>query len=385
LYSYVDNDVNERIGQSEVLFQFTFLLPPFFLGYSIIFLLDYYKWVSKSKKIYFNFYNFGDLDIINSLFLVLVIFSKFVLTVTDGSLGAFTIFVVFTRMTFPLIILVFYSFRSNKQLSVLNLYLLCFFIIIDLFYSSWRSELIFVFISITISIIFKYNFNRKQIYQFLIISLLTIIFSMPFQILKKNSEEMGLKNISFLNGTILDQLVTGFKIIPHFIVNRLNYLREMSYVNSAILYNKINYIDGESYSSIFYQLIPRTIWKDKPLFNEFYGRRVPRLVGLVGESDQGTSWAVNPFAEFLYNFNYSGLWIFIILLFTLLRKIDLLTDSLNIDSRLKLYLELSLFFLSLNLVSLIFSSTYLIWLFIFILIINKFIINKNKTFNLNNL
>ncbi len=375
-YYFIDNDINERIGQSEVLKQFSFILPPFVFGYFIVFILDYYKWVGNSNKRYFNYFDFNDLDKFNFYFLLLIIFSKLILTRVNGTSGIFTIFVVFSRLIFPCIILVFYTLKYKNLLSIINLCTIIFFIIIDLFFSQWRSDLIFVIISISISLIFKFHLTKKQIYRFCLLSFLLVVFYLPFQFAKKNDENFDYKTIKVINTSFDVQILNGLKLIPEFVVNRLNYIREMAYVNSAISNNKIQYQNGDSYSNLIYQLIPRELWTNKPLFNEFYGRQIPRSIGLVGEMDNYTSWAVNPFAEFLYNFNHNWLWLFVIILFFLFRGIDLFIDALYIDSRLKLYLEFSLFFLSLNLVSLIFSSTYLLWLVIIFIIFNKFIKDK---------
>jgi hypothetical protein len=378
LYIYIDNDINERIGQQEVLDQFSLLFPSFTFGYFIVFLSDYFSWVSNSKKISFK-QNISGFDTINSVYILILLFSKFIIEIVDATSGVNTIFVVFSRFLFPVIIIVFYSFNFKRPLSVLNLLILFIFIIIDLIFSKWRSDFIFVILSISISFLLKSNFDSKKSFKIFLSSLIFISVILPFQFLKKNTDVSDKTELfSSIKGSVFDQFYLGISLFPSFIINRLNYIREMAYVNFAVIRNKIQLLDGESYSNLFLQLIPRIFWDNKPKFNEFYGRLIPRQIGLVSESDLNTSWAVNPFAEFLYNFSHEYLWIFVVLYFLFLRFLDRISYSFNFDLRIKFYLILSLFFLSINLVSLSFTSTYLLWLFITVAILNKIFKNTSS-------
>jgi hypothetical protein len=198
--------------------------------------------------------------------------------------------------------------------------------------------------------------------------------------LKREHSEINLNYSEILNESLTLSNSVKINYISSFISQRINYVRELGYVQFAISNHSLEYRNGDSYKEIFYQLIPRFLWSDKPSYNYTTGYVIPRKVQLVSESDEITSWGVNVFAEFSYNFNYEYLPVFIVLFYFFLNFIDTMAVSLGLKIQNLLLLQVSLFFVTLNLVSIIYSSTYFLWLFLIIIFINKFSIGSDEDF-----
>jgi hypothetical protein len=212
-----------------------------------------------------------------------------------------------------------------------------------------------------------------------VLSLLVVFIILPFQQSKKLSTETDFNtNTAFVNSLDVsygDRLL----VTSAFFAERINYAREIGYVQNAIKKGNFAYRYGESYYEIIYQLIPRIFWTDKPSYNTFTGREVPRIIGLVSRSDTSTSWGVNCFAEFIYNYPYEALPVFVILLYFLLNYFDTITTRIRLTPQYTWLLQTTLFFLSLNLVSVIFSSTYFLWTFLIVIILNSLSTLNNDT------
>lgn len=198
-----------------------------------------------------------------------------------------------------------------------------------------------------------------------------LIFIIPFQQLKKSvtSNSNFNTNVAFnqsLNYTLDERLA----IAGSFFAERINYTREMGYVQNAVEKKYLPYRDGQTYIEVFFQLIPRFFWAQKPVYNRFTGYELPRTIGILGISDESSSWGVNCFAEFIYNFSYVYLPFFILALYFIINYLDKMVSKIGLVPEYAWLLQTTLFFLSLNLVSVIFSSTYFLWSIIIIIILN---------------
>jgi len=133
--------------------------------------------------------------------------------------------------------------------------------------------------------------------------------------------------------------------------------------------NWLNYKEGETYEQIVLQLVPRILWPDKPSFNQYSNHYIPRRIGLVGEEVEYTSWGVNAYAEFIMNFHYKYLLVFVPLLFGVVNIIDRLISSIYKNPIIMWVTSTSFFFTTFEMVGVVNVSTYILWL----LIINKLI------------
>ena len=229
-------------------------------------------------------------------------------------------------------------------------------------------------------IIGGYLKNKINFFFIIILRLVVLFYILPFQLLKREQSDKNFISNEVFNKSLLLSSDVKINYITVFLSQRINYARELGYVQFAIDNHNLEYRDGETYKEIFFQLIPRYIWNDKPSYNSITGFDIPRKVQLLSETDEFSSWGVNIFAEFCYNFNYKYLPFFILVIYLLLNYLDSLCYHLELKIQNQLILQFILFFLTLNLVSLIYSSTFYLWSFILIFILNKISIGSNEDF-----
>lgn len=352
-------DIGERVEKKYLIEEINSFLIYFILGYAIFIFFKTKRKSTEKQDIRIFEIPKTELNIYNSIFLIVIIISKISLNYIDGNMGVGTIFPVVIRFTFPLVILCVFAVTIRSFHSVLNLLLMLLLLVGDFIFSTWRSELIFFIFSITLAILYKFNMNLMRSVVLVILSVILILIVLPFQQLKKNSDYRitEVDNLSF---------VEGVNLAAPFLVSRLNYCREMAYVGYAVDHGTLDISFGGTYKNLLVQIVPRAIWPSKPLFNNQYGREIGQTIGLIGYNDEYTSWAVNPFAEFMYNFNRKYLVFFVFILFYFFYLIDIWVRRISLSGALRAYLVLTLFFICLNLVSVVFTSTYIIWSIIFV-------------------
>ena len=378
---YYDDSVPERIGRFNLLNTLNSLYPYLIIGYSTIMYLEY-----KNRKVTRSNLNlFGSLQKVfnkdhnNYLFLVLTLsiignyFSSFIFAKS----GIGTIFPVLSYLVYPITIFIVYTFDFKSTKSLILLIILISYFGYQSFFSLWRSQLI---LFIACFIIGGYLKNKINFFFIIILSLVVLFYILPFQLLKREQSDKNFISNEVFNKSLLLSSDVKINYITVFLSQRINYARELGYVQFAIDNHNLEYRDGETYKEIFFQLIPRYIWNDKPSYNSITGFDIPRKVQLLSETDEFSSWGVNIFAEFCYNFNYKYLPFFILVIYLLLNYLDSLCYHLELKIQNQLILQFILFFLTLNLVSLIYSSTFYLWSFILIIILNKISIGSNEDF-----
>lgn len=289
--------------------------------------------------------------------------------------GIGTIFPVLRNLLFPTLVLLIYNVRRSNKTSILLLILGLALIGVNSFLSVWRSQLIMFMFSIGAGLMLK---DKRFILLGLIAGPLFFIVILPFQNAKKYGR---IKNQGFSEaviGSFKNTKVSPFELSVAFVAERMSYARESAYVLRGIDKGYIEYRYGATYAEAIFQLVPRLFWPDKPSYNQLVNRIIPRKIGLVNKLDRNTSWGVNYFAEFLYNFPLIYLPLFFLLYWSLIQWLDKLTGKLNLSRESLMMLRFSLFFLVLNTVSLTYSSTYFVWLFVTIKIVDRFIKRKSS-------
>jgi len=362
---------SDRIARNVITAKIDLLYPYLIFGYLILVGIEFYnrKKLGVLQRMTFLYLKeHVNLNAFN-IFILLLSFIGYLFSSSDiSNSGAGTLFPVFSNLLLPISILIVFNVNKNDSLSIWLLIILILLVGVQAFVSSWRSQLILFFGCVVIG----WSLRGKMNYYIIsILSIAFIVFIIPFQQLKKNNfnNYNYETNIAFeesLDFTVDQRL----EMSGSFFAERINYTREMAYVQNALDRNLLSYRYGETYIEIFFQLIPRFLWSSKPVYNRFTGYEVPRKIGILGKSDETSSWGVNSFAEFIYNFSYEYLPIFILALYSLLFYLDKLVYRIRLRPEYTWLLQITLFFLSLNLVSVIFSSTYFLWSFIVIILLN---------------
>jgi hypothetical protein len=381
LFFYLDDSIPERIGRDNLIETLNLINPFLIIGYLILLYLEHKKRRLSNNKL--NFFELlqnsfsKDYSFYFFFILVLSIIGNFFSSYSFAKSGIGSIIPVLSYLVYPITIFIAYTFKRNNSKSIILLFLLVSYFGYQSFFSLWRSQFLLFIFSLLFGIYLKY---KSKLGVFIIISVFVVSFILPFQILKREKSEINLNYSEILYESLTLSNSVKINYISAFLSQRINYVRELGYVQFAIANHSLEYRNGDSYKEIFYQLIPRFLWSDKPSYNYTTGYVIPRRAQLVSESDEITSWGVNVIAEFIYNFNYEYLPVFIVLFYLFLNFIDTMTVSLGLKIQNLLLLQVSLFFVTLNIVSIIFSSTYFLWVFLIIIFIDKFSIGSDEDF-----
>ena len=382
-YARVELPSDVRVTRDIIDEKLALIVPYLFFGYLIISLIEYQKnaRLKNEKNIAVTNLNeillkFKNLNLFNSVFFGLAFLGSLFSQLSMANSGIGTFIPVFNNFLFPITILIIYNFKSSDKFSFILLILLIALVGFNAFTSAWRSQLLFFAGSVLIGLNLR---GKLNFYLVLSLAIVYFLFILPFQQIKKyNYVEYAKGPLETLAKTFDLSFSERIDIASLFIAERINYNREICFVVNGLETNNLEYRNGESYSELFLQLIPRFFWPEKPSYNYFSGYVLPRKVGLLGVEDESTSWGVNSFAEFSYNFSYNYLPIFIIIFYFVLNYFDVLVVKLKLLPEFAWLLQTTLFFLSMNLVSVIYSSTYFLWAFISIILISK-LFNENTT------
>ena len=378
---YFDETVPERISRSNIINTLNSINPYLIIGYSITLFLEFKnrKLTRSNLNLFKSLQNIFNKDYSTYLFFVLTlaIIGNYFSSSVFAKSGIGTILPVLSYLAYPITIFIFYTFDFKNTKSLILLVILFSYFGYQSFFSLWRSQLI---LFISCFLIAGYLKNKTSFIFIIILSLVVLFYVLPFQLLKREQSEINFSYNEIFNKSLLLSSDVKINYITTFLSQRVNYARELGYVQFALDNNNLEYRDGETYKEIIFQLIPRYLWNDKPSYNSITGFDIPRKVLLLSETDEFSSWGVNIFAEFCYNFNYKYLPIFILVIYLSLNYLDRLSYHLGLKIQNQLVLQFTLFFLTLNLVSIIYSSTYFLWLFIVIILINKISIRSNEDF-----
>jgi hypothetical protein len=228
-------------------------------------------------------------------------------------------------------------------------------------WSAWRSILVILSASIMMGAVLIAPRRTPLV---LIAGTFIMSILIPFQVLKRGDYEKFRSNpFQTLTETFDLSKEERFEMIGNFTALRINYTRELTYVNRAIE-SGMELRHGETYVGIFYQLIPRAFWRSKPQLASWAGFELPRHVGLVQEVDPNTSWAVNMFAEATYNF---GLWCLVWFVPLIFRLSELVSVILNAVCRSQQALwlgNIAFFYLFLSQTTVIFAASLAVAMFI---------------------
>jgi hypothetical protein len=273
--------------------------------------------------------------------------------------GVGTIFPVLKNYMYPVLLVSISKVRSHSLESLILAFGLILLTGFLSFYSAWRSELIIYLVTVTLGIMIRIPKFTPFLVFFVLVGCFLLF---PFLQYKKN---YYLKFQADPFNAFLESQNIDFderqNVFFQFFSTRINGMREMGYVDRAVKENIIGYRDGGTYTDAMLQLVPRVIWPDKPEFNKLVNAWLPRQIGLVDRNDQGTSWGVNVYAEFLWNFPAPYLLVLTPILFLLCTVIDRQTSHIFKTESTYLIASTTLFFTSLSLVGMVVTTTYVVW------------------------
>ncbi|MFT3703620.1 MAG: hypothetical protein QM802_14750 [Agriterribacter sp.] len=339
----------------------------------IFFVIDYKKKVD--KNILIGIINKKrEINRLSGIVLVLSIIGYAVGNEEFAKSGAGTFFLVLKNLLFPALILIIYNASLKNKMSVFLLICAFGLVGINTFLSQWRSEFFIFLFSLVMGLVLR---DRRYLWSGIILGPLLFVIILPFQNLKKKGE---IKDSNYVDAilTSVDSKVDPVDVAIGFLAYRMNYGRESAYVLRGIDKQYISYRYGETYEELILQLIPRFVWPDKPSYNYFTGFVLPRKIGLSSKLDRYTSWGVNYFAEFMYNFPLNVLPFFFLFIWFVFRWFDNLAVRMKLAPGVKLLLQFSLFFQVLTTVSIINGATYFLWIFIIIKLINYLFYKNNS-------
>ena len=285
---------------------------PFLMGYAIAFAFEYLwgpRLGGKSTSGQNNEFNY-----LGSIFQP---FEFFIVSLL-GSIGFFLQYVlegsIFGQLGtylgllfFPSILIGIADWRKMNLLTRIITVILLIQVLLVGFYSAWRSMLIILIVTILLGV--SVSRKKKVILGVVGVGFIVLCYIIPFQILKRhNMDEFERDPINLIVKSLDIPFSERVDIIGEFFASRLNYTRELVYVEIAVE-RGFNLRAGETYLDIISQLVPRILWEDKPDVAYWAGYVLPRKIGLLDRSDHATSWAVNMFAEAAYNFGtWSVVW-----------------------------------------------------------------------------
>ena len=267
------------------------------------------------------------------------------------------------NLFFPCFLLAIINARSYGIHGILVSVLIVIMAIVIGIWSPWRSVLIILAATILLAVILM---RPKWIPVTLVAGVIAMGLLIPFQNAKKIGYEEFVADPYLLVEQTLDmKMGERWEGVGDFVAKRINYVRELVYVNRA-LQAGMPLENGETYLQIFYQLVPRFLWQDKPEIQERAGFFLPREVGLLQKVDVSTSWAVNSSAEATYNFGLKSLIWFIPVMFLLAEGMEKIMRRITLTPQAGVLGNISLFYLYLGHTSAIFAASMIVALIVII-------------------
>ena len=228
-------------------------------------------------------------------------------------------------ITLLIISLLYFSYINNKTflILILNIFFILIFFFIEI--SIVNTVFPFMMFLMLISVIY---FKTKKINLIHIIALLLLIFffhgikhdirsktwatyavetselsSIPW----KDTEPQLTKNLNATYGVVLDNIKDNKKLFESLDYQKYRLFHSNVTLQRALDFTPdyVNYLNGKSYSSIPYKIIPRFIYKNKP--SEEWGNYFGKFYQIINSDDFITSWNYPILSEFYTNYSYKGI------------------------------------------------------------------------------
>jgi hypothetical protein len=293
---------------------------------------------------------------------------------TTSSAG--TIFPVLELFGYPALVIAVLMVRFRQPYTVVLLSLLFAVSGYLAVTSTWRSELILLGASVSMGLLLK---GRRFLWMAPVILVFTLLFLLPFANENKvHNEQVSADPMSAFEKTIEMPMDERMQFVTNFWAKRINGARELAFVVHGLRYELISLRYGASYQDALQQLVPRALWPGKPSFNLERNYYLARRIGLVGKEDKGTSWGINYLAETVWNFGISGLIWGLPITFLAASWLDKWAER-NLKRPIMLFLvKGALFFVFIDLVGMVNTTTYVLWLFLVGYGVNRILTIRTK-------
>jgi hypothetical protein len=237
------------------------------------------------------------------------------------------------------------------------------------FISPWRSDIILLGGAVSLGLILR---RRKLIFSAQFLVLLSLLFLLPFANEKKmHYDEVVADPLGTFGDTLEASPSERVDFVTDFWAVRINGLREAAFVTRGLQEGDISYRYGLTYWEAAQQLVPRALWPDKPSFNLTTNYFLAREIGLLSWGDDHTSWGVNFYAEAIWNLGLWGLFVFVPILFFLANRLDQFVRKSVRKEVLRWLVQGALFFMFIDTVGLVNMATYILWILLLSLIIER--------------
>ena len=271
------------------------------------------------------------------------------------SLGSFnSVPTYFKSLFFPCLLLALINTVMHKVTGRIITPLIFLMAILTGVLSPWRSVLIILAATFMLGISLS---RPKSAPLALGAGIMLLLFLIPFQNIRKSDPEaFGQHPVEAFKQVMNMSLRERSTDSGEFLAKRLNYLREAAYIYRATEAD-LTLLHGKTYEAVLAQLVPRFIWPEKPELARLAGYELPREVGLLQEVDENTSWAVNMFAEAMYNFGPTCLIWFIPVAFLVAHGIEALLPKWLNTERAHLVGNVAYFYFFLERTTVIFAAS----------------------------
>jgi hypothetical protein len=269
---------------------------------------------------------------------------------------------VLKLFVYPLLVISVYQWNRKDVISTLLLGGNGAAALIFAYLSPWRSELLMSIAAIGLGLAFR---NRRLIVPVGAFGLTAFMIALPFVQAKKANYDAVMSDPSkalyeIYTTSISDQITS----LVNFWALRVDYAREFAYVEAANDSGALEPRNGESYVEAVKGLIPRVVWPDKPAFNLTPNFILPRTIGLLSFADPNTSWGVNMYAEFIWNFRAIHLLWSVPLWFFFASWLDRFQKIHIYNPIVGRVIQITFFFQFLALVNIVNALTYILWIFL---------------------
>ncbi len=307
---------------------------------------------------------------------MLAVMGKLMAGFAFASSGAGTIFPVLELFGYPALVVAILMVRLRQPYTVV---LLSFLFAVSGYLavtSPWRSELVLLGASVSMGLLLK---GRRFLWVAPIILVFTVLILLPFANEKKlHYEQVSSDPMGALEKTIDMPIDERMQFLTGFWAKRIDGARELAFVIHGLKYRLISPRYGASYLEAVQQLVPRVLWPGKPSFNVERNYYLSRRIGLVGKEDKGTSWGINYLAETVWNFGILGLIAAVPFTFLAASWLDKWVDHNFKRPIMSLMVNGALFFVFIDLVGMVNTTTYVLWLCLVGYSVNRILARSTK-------
>ena len=290
----------------------------FSLGYFSLYLV-----IQKNKIIEFKYIDKYNPLIIASLVVFLILIHA---NIYNGYLPYGFINQLREPITLIIISMLYFSYVGKKNIFILMLNI--FFILVFFFIEISTGSTVFPFMIFLMLISVNYFKTKKiNLIHVIVLSLLVFFFhNIKYDIrsktwstttvddtlrntslhFKENKPDLG-KNLSATYDAMFDNIKDNKKLFSNPGYQKLRLFHSNITLQRTLDFTPdyVNYLDGESYKSIPYKIIPRFIYKNKP--SEEWGNSFGKFYKILNYNDFVTSWNYPVLSEFYSNYGFKGI------------------------------------------------------------------------------